>query len=224
MAPQEVRYETKAVQAIRGMEARTREKWEKDGWEFVEQAEPSLLRTKLTFRRPKKSVRGTLLIAGGCFAAAITAIIVLAVVGAAQRQPAASHSTTAPGVAAATPQSTFPAATQTLPTVQASSATGAGIEQAIKDAFGVKDFTEFYVQDPTIWAGYIAGVRDDGVGDVFITLQVSSDDTSRDALGQRAAQALSTLLPAASVQGVRWLIVEDASHVVIAQKQPAPLD
>jgi hypothetical protein len=52
----------KTVQSIRGMEARTKAKWERDGWELVEQADPSMLRTKLTFRRPKKSIRVPLLI------------------------------------------------------------------------------------------------------------------------------------------------------------------
>lgn len=47
-----VRYMTQVVQSIRGMEARTRKKWEGLGWEFVSQAEGTV-RTQMTFRKPK---------------------------------------------------------------------------------------------------------------------------------------------------------------------------
>jgi hypothetical protein len=228
MAVDDLRYEIKTVQVIRGMEARTKVKWEKDGWELVEQADSAMLRTKLTFRRPKKSIRGPVLIASGAVAAGILGLIILGAVTGSHRQPASSESSLTAAVAAPTTEPAGAPTPEMTPTVvetpEATSADGAQLEQAIKDAFGVKDFTEIHVQDPSVWAGYIAAVRDDGLGNAFITLQVASDDPNRGALGQKAAQALSTLLPGAAVKGIRWLIVEDASHVVIAQKQPAPLD
>ncbi|ROQ64725.1 hypothetical protein EDF36_0221 [Rathayibacter sp. PhB152] len=49
----EIRYETKTVTTIRGLESRSITKWEKEGWELVSQQEQPMLRTSLTFRRVK---------------------------------------------------------------------------------------------------------------------------------------------------------------------------
>ena len=46
------KYEDKIVRTIRGMEARTIAKWQKEGWELVSQSQ-ELLQSKLNFRRPK---------------------------------------------------------------------------------------------------------------------------------------------------------------------------
>lgn len=53
MADDDVHYEIKTVTTVRGTEARSKAKWEKERWEFVSQSEQPLLRTKLTFRRVK---------------------------------------------------------------------------------------------------------------------------------------------------------------------------
>ena len=55
MADDDVRYELKTVQAIRGTEARSIAKWEKAGWELVDQNQGTL-RTALHFRRSKPKV------------------------------------------------------------------------------------------------------------------------------------------------------------------------
>lgn len=99
----------------------------------------------------------------------------------------------------------------------------AAFEQAIKDAFGGEEFSALFAADPTMWAGWINGVRIDGAN-AYVTLQVEPGDPEGKALGERAASALSTLLPADAVEGVSWIIVEDASGVVIDQKQPAPIN
>jgi hypothetical protein len=52
----EVKYHRKTVTTIRGLEARSIAKWEKEGWEFVSQAPATLLRTTLAFRKPKKPI------------------------------------------------------------------------------------------------------------------------------------------------------------------------
>lgn len=57
-------YETKTVQAIRGAEARTIEKWERAGWEAIGQ-ESGRLRTEITLRRPRPKRPWLLLAAGG---------------------------------------------------------------------------------------------------------------------------------------------------------------
>lgn len=52
----DVKYETRTVRTIRGMEARTTTKWQRLGWEFVAQNQLSILRTEITFRRAKKKL------------------------------------------------------------------------------------------------------------------------------------------------------------------------
>jgi hypothetical protein len=46
-----VKCQTRSVKTVRGMEARTRAKVEKEGWEFVSQTQGTI-RSQLTFRRP----------------------------------------------------------------------------------------------------------------------------------------------------------------------------
>jgi hypothetical protein len=70
----DVQYEFKAVQAIRGTEARSIAKWHKAGWEFVDQNQGTL-RTTLNFRRPKRKVPWVLI------AVAAGVVLLLAIVG-----------------------------------------------------------------------------------------------------------------------------------------------
>lgn len=55
MADDNIQYQTKTVQAIRGTEARSISKWEAQGWEIVDQT-PGKLRTTLKFRKPAPKV------------------------------------------------------------------------------------------------------------------------------------------------------------------------
>ncbi|RAX44902.1 hypothetical protein DQ354_12365 [Arthrobacter sp. AQ5-06] len=59
-----MKYETRSVKTVRGLEARTRAKLEKEGWEFVSQ-EQGTVRSELTFRRPKPETPWKLIGAGG---------------------------------------------------------------------------------------------------------------------------------------------------------------
>ena len=54
----DARYEFTSVQAIRGSEAKTIAKWEKDGWELDSRSQ-GLLRTEMTFRRVKPTTLGS---------------------------------------------------------------------------------------------------------------------------------------------------------------------
>ena len=56
MVDVEVKYENKTVTTVRGMEARSVAKWEKEHWELISQNPAKLMRTTLIFRRPKKPV------------------------------------------------------------------------------------------------------------------------------------------------------------------------
>ncbi|WP_228678961.1 hypothetical protein [Streptomyces pseudogriseolus] len=51
----EIRYEHKTVQTVRGTDGLVISKMQKDGWEFVEQSQGTL-RSTPTFRRPRKPV------------------------------------------------------------------------------------------------------------------------------------------------------------------------
>ncbi|MFB7256666.1 DUF4839 domain-containing protein [Streptomyces nojiriensis] len=50
----EIRYEYKTVQAVRGTDGLVISKMQKDGWELVDRAAQGMLRSTLEFRRPKK--------------------------------------------------------------------------------------------------------------------------------------------------------------------------
>lgn len=80
MANDEVRYETRTVRAIRGMESRTASKWEKEGWEVVSQTRGKL-QSEITIRRPKSKTPWRLYVIGGAvFFIALIAIIVNGVI------------------------------------------------------------------------------------------------------------------------------------------------
>lgn len=70
----DVKYEFKVVQTVRGTEARSIAKWQQAGWEFVDQTQGTF-RTSLNFRRPKPKVPWVLI------AVAAGVVLVLAIVG-----------------------------------------------------------------------------------------------------------------------------------------------
>ncbi|MFJ9047371.1 DUF4839 domain-containing protein [Streptomyces sp. NPDC102347] len=67
----EIKYEYKTVQTVRGTDGLVISRTQKDGWEFVEQSQGTL-RSTLTFRRPKRPIPWPLVGAG----AAVLAIVV----------------------------------------------------------------------------------------------------------------------------------------------------
>lgn len=94
MADDEVAYETKTIRAVRGTEALTVSKWEKEGWEVVSR-NPGTLRTEITVRRPKSRSRVLLYaIGGGVFALVLAAIITIRVIN--ERSAPAAEAEVAP--------------------------------------------------------------------------------------------------------------------------------
>lgn len=88
----EITYETKTVRAVRGMESRTIEKWQGEGWEVVSQA-PGTIRTELTFRRPAPRSRRLLwIVGGGVFTLALATIVTIGVISEKNTDPAESAS------------------------------------------------------------------------------------------------------------------------------------
>jgi hypothetical protein len=160
----EVRYEFKTVQSIRGMEARTRAKWEGVGWELVEQADPFLLRSKLTFRRQKKSIRGPLLIAGGAMAAGILSLVILGLVTGGFHQPASSAS---PPAATAVAEPTK----SVKPTSAATEAPAVGTQ--VNDSEVVSAFRSFFAERAA--AGVMVGKAVTNVSYVDRVVRVTFD-------------------------------------------------
>ncbi|MHA7223102.1 hypothetical protein ACX80S_12370 [Arthrobacter sp. RHLT1-20] len=104
-----VKYETRSVKTVRGIEARTRAKLEKEGWEFVSQTQGTL-RSELNFRRPKPEIPLKLIgIGGGLLALLVVVLLVTNALGGgdsssngAKTLPSATPSRVAP-TAASTP-------------------------------------------------------------------------------------------------------------------------
>lgn len=75
MADEAVRYETRTVKCVRGMESRSVARWEQDGWEVVSQKQ-GRLQSELEIRRPVRKIsRRTLAIGGGVVAGLIVVIV-----------------------------------------------------------------------------------------------------------------------------------------------------
>ncbi|MGW2770864.1 DUF4839 domain-containing protein [Streptomyces sp. NPDC001275] len=70
----EIKYEYKTVQTVRGTDGLVISKMQKDGWELVEQAQ-GRLRSTLNFRRPKKPLPWLLIGAGAAVLVILAAII-----------------------------------------------------------------------------------------------------------------------------------------------------
>lgn len=70
----EIKYEYKTVQTVRGTDGLVISKMQRDGWDVVEQSQGTL-RSTLTFRRPKKPIPWPLVGAGAAILAIIAIVI-----------------------------------------------------------------------------------------------------------------------------------------------------
>ncbi|MCP8706981.1 DUF4839 domain-containing protein [Streptomyces sp. AC04842] len=104
----EIKYEYKTVQTVRGTDGLVISRMQKDGWEFVEQSQGTL-RSTLTFRRPKKPIPWPLVGAGAAVLAIIAIVIGTAAAlsdGGEQKDEAAKPSAAVSEEPSATPTST----------------------------------------------------------------------------------------------------------------------
>lgn len=105
----EIKYQTQTVKAVRGLEARTAAKWERQGWEVVSQ-ETGRLSSQITLRRPKsKTAWWPFAILGGVLVGLAGVVIVMTLVtGSETASPASSSSPSAEPITtrSATPSST----------------------------------------------------------------------------------------------------------------------
>lgn len=100
---------------------------------------------------------------------------------------------------------------------------GQAFEAALRESFGGQEYSEVLISDPSLWYGWISGVRVEG-SYAYVTLQIGEPrDAEWEYFGESAASALSTLLPAEAFEGIDWIIVEDATGYIIDQQQPSPL-
>ncbi len=153
------------------------------------------------------------LLAGGLVvASALTACIS----GGVSQSPSVSQVST-PSASITTPSASVPNAAADQDTEERATR----FDAALRQALGVQEYSEL-LSDPTLWGGYINGIRVQSAN-AFVTLQISPDDPSRKDLGQRAAKSISMLLPAEAVEGINFVVVEDATGVVIAQEQTSPI-
>lgn len=116
-----VKYELKSVKAMRGTEARSITKWQKDGWELVDQT-TGALHTTLNFRRVKPKVPWLpiAVLGGVLLLLAIIGGSVAALQGGDDKTPASSK-----------PGATASAGASKAPSPDASASGGAGAEQTL---------------------------------------------------------------------------------------------
>jgi len=119
-------YERKDVRALRGTEAMTIAKWQKDGWELLDQ-EQGRLRTTLTFRRPKPRISRLMIGALGGAALIIAAVVVIGVVR--ESGSSSDGSATEAGSTASEPASETP--TRAAQPAEASEHDSAASEEAL---------------------------------------------------------------------------------------------
>ncbi|WP_181064917.1 DUF4839 domain-containing protein [Pseudoclavibacter sp. Z016] len=100
MADGQPQYEIKVVQAIRGTEARTIAKWQRDGWEVTGQV-PGTLRTEIAMRRPKVKLPVRAFAIAGGVAVAVVAAVVLGITFGSDGDEAASVAETSTATATA---------------------------------------------------------------------------------------------------------------------------
>ena len=91
-----VKYETRTVKAVRGMESRTAAKWECQGWEVVSQ-KTGKISSELTLRRPKQKTPWLLIAGLGGFVLVLILVLVIMniVNGGGDGQPASTPAPTA---------------------------------------------------------------------------------------------------------------------------------
>lgn len=128
MADADVKYKNKTVTTIRGLEARSIAKWEKEGWEFVSQAPAKLLRTTLAFRRPKKQVPRWV------WAAAAAAVVLLGI-GVTVAAVQASHVGASQGASSPSPTVSETSSVEPSPAATAQPVTDAEVLAAFNSFF-----------------------------------------------------------------------------------------
>lgn len=187
------RYEMKSVTTVRGLEARSRSKWESAGWEFVSQDE-GRIRSTLHLRRPKKITPRWVWIAGRSVAAlAVVAIVLGSIFG--------DDDTT--GADAATATATATAASITVPDV--SGLAGDEAKKNISDA-GLEVKWDAGDESVSVASNWMVLTQSPKAGtrvaeDSTVTLEVESkaDETATPTATRSPAQSESAA-PAAPAQ------------------------
>lgn len=112
MADEAVRYETRTVKCVRGMESRTAARWEQDGWEVVSQKQ-GRLQSDLEIRRPVRKISRRALLIGGGVASALVVVIVLGATGVLGSDSSEEHAAATTATARPAPQTPSSSSTST---------------------------------------------------------------------------------------------------------------
>lgn len=179
-----VRYELKTVKALRGTESRSIAKWQKQGWELVDQ-NPSTLHTTLNFRKVKPDVPWKLfaVLGGVVLVLLLIGSIASALGGDAEKGTDVARPATAassePSERAPEPEVTPVASPETEPTLAPTAAppvaptvgapTLADLETYIADNFGA-----------ATWFPSIIGYRMLGGGELEVTTSLDPEGASSD--------------------------------------------
>ena len=157
--------------------------------------------------------------------AVVVVLVVVSAIGnaiAPRGVPAAEATSNTSPASAPTPVASTPAQSATpasvaSPAGPSESELNAAAFAALQAQFGGVARADVFASDSSLWYGWIAGTRVEG-SNFYVTLQVGPGDDERRDIGARAASAIPTLLPAEAKAGLSWVIVEDATGVVIDQK------
>lgn len=108
-----IKYETKTVTTVRGLEDRSISKAEAEGWEVLSQTPAKLMRTTIAFRRPKKGMKkSTMLAIGALVVIAVGGFGLVAALGG-DDEPSAASISSSPASSAPPVASTGPSPTPT---------------------------------------------------------------------------------------------------------------
>lgn len=97
------------------------------------------------------------------------------------------------------------------------------VDNELRTALTVQDYADVESEAPTSWAAFMQKVEVQGEI-ILATLDLESDDPHRGVVAENAALAISVILPADFVQGISWVVVQDASGNELARAEPMPAD
>jgi hypothetical protein len=197
VADAEVRYETRTVRTVRGMKARTQEKWQKLGWEIVSESQLSMFRADIVLRRVKKKLpKYVLPLAIDVPVAAFAGLIVLGVATVWQKDSAPeTRATTQNSEVASSPSDVPATSSPSSPAQVSTNQTASGLQWtwawATCEAHGKQQFSYGYhdslagmyakaIHGDTWWLKYQATITNaygaDQVVDVECTVGGSNDN------------------------------------------------
>lgn len=99
----------------------------------------------------------------------------------------------------------------------------AAVDKELRAALTVDQYADIRAVAPTSWAAAIKSVQ--VKGDIILaTLDPEFDVADLDAAAEDVALGISVVLPANFVEGISWIVVQDAGGTELARVEPMPAD